>query len=149
MQTSKEFTALTGLFRSSPMFATATYGRVSVPESPFPPQTSSHTSNRSNMSNRYRIYIGRAHIDGNTLIAETDRLRVFPLGRSPFPEHSSLGDWLQTEVGLPKTAQLMYSNGQTTEVTDVRLTDYSPRHFRLSGLPKNIPQTLQSVSLLL
>ena len=136
MSVHKEFTALTGLFRSSPAFATATYGTVAVPASPIP-------------LCRYRLGLGKVMVDSQPtsnvieLRPESNTITLAHAG-SP-PKSRSVTAFLRDELQLPVTVRLLNRGVLVQRGT---LTHYANRRYRVStNRLESLPNVLESATL--
>ena len=130
----KEFTALTGLFRSSSAFATATYGTVAVPPAP-------------SLSCNYRLNLGKTQVlqslPNVILRPELKNVTLYHAG-SP-PESRSVVSFLRDKLQLPITIRLLNMGVLLVRGT---LTGYQNQQYSISiNNPESLPDVLDSAVL--
>lgn len=136
MSIPKEFTALTGLFRSSPAFATATYGTVSVPDSPIP-------------RCRYRLGLGKVTVEtqstSNTIEIHPESGTITLAHAGSPPQSRSVVSFLRDELQLPVTIRLLNLGVLVQRGT---LTRYANQRYRIvtTGY-ESLPDVLESATL--
>ena len=116
---SKEYTALTGLFRNNPAFATATYGTVTQPLAPVHQGCS------------YRIALGNSTWNGtDTLSTFAPQLSITSMG-APLPSVISIQDLLHKWSGLPVPIHIDYQRGNRVDSVSGDLRAYKKHQYHI------------------